>query len=135
VVLAVVAVVIANTLLMAVFERTREMGILAALGMKGRQIMAMFVLEAGALAVVGVILGVILGSLGVYYLATVGWHIGEMAAVATSEVAYGETIYARFDWSDTIILSLASLVITLVASLYPAWFAARMEPIDALRAQ
>jgi ABC-type antimicrobial peptide transport system permease subunit len=130
----VVAVVIANTLLMSVFERTREMGILAALGMKGRQIMAMFVLEAGTLGVIGIILGVILGSLGVYYLATVGWHIGELATMATSEVAYGETMYASFAWSDTITLSIASLVITLLASLYPAWFAARMEPIDALRA-
>jgi ABC-type lipoprotein release transport system permease subunit len=134
VVLAVVAVVIANTLLMAVFERTREMGILAALGMKGRQIMTMFVLEAGTLAVIGIIVGILLGSLGVYYLATAGWHIGEMANMATSEVAYGETIYARFAWSEMITLSLASLIITLLASLHPAWFAARMEPIDALRA-
>jgi ABC-type lipoprotein release transport system permease subunit len=134
VVLTVVAVVIANTLLMSVFERTREMGILAALGMKGRQIMAMFVLEAGTLGVIGIILGIVLGSFGVYYLATVGWHIGELATMATSEVAYGETMYACFAWYDTITLSIASLVITLLASLYPAWFAARMEPIDALRA-
>ena len=134
VVLAVVAVVIANTLLMAVFERTREMGILAALGMKGRQIMAMFVLEATTLGVIGIILGILLGSLGVYYLATQGWHIGEMATAASAEIGYSETIYARFSVSDTVSLSIAELVITLLASLYPAWFAARLEPIDALRA-
>ena len=46
----IVAVLIANTLLMAVFERVREMGILAALGMKGRQIMGMFLFEAAILA-------------------------------------------------------------------------------------
>jgi ABC-type lipoprotein release transport system permease subunit len=135
VVLAVVAVVIANTLLMSVFERTREMGILAALGMKGRQVMAMFVLEAGLLGVIGILVGILLGSLGVYYLATQGWHIGDMASMATAEVAYGETIYARFSPSDIVSLSVASLVITVLASLYPAWFAARMEPIEALRAQ
>jgi ABC-type lipoprotein release transport system permease subunit len=135
VVLAVVAVVIANTLLMSVFERTREMGILAALGMKGRQVMAMFVLEAGLLGVIGILVGILLGSLGVYYLATQGWHIGDMASIAAAEVAYGETIYARFSPSDMVSLSVASLVITLLASLYPAWFAARMEPIEALRAQ
>jgi ABC-type lipoprotein release transport system permease subunit len=135
VVLAVVAVVIANTLLMSVFERTREMGILAALGMKGRQIMAMFVMEAATLGVIGIILGILLGSLGVYYLATEGWYIGEeLATAATAEVAYGDTVYARFSVSDTVSLSIAELVITLVAALYPAWFAARMEPIDALRA-
>ena len=82
------------------------MGILAALGMKGRQILAMFVMEAGALGVIGIILGILLGSLGVYYLATEGWHIGEMANMATAEVAYGETIYASFAWSDMVSLSL-----------------------------
>ena len=135
IVLAVVAVVVANTLLMAVFERTREMGILASLGMKARQILIMFLLEAGTLGIMGIALGVMLGSLGVAYLANVGWNLGELAATAASaEIAYGSTVYAKFAPTDTIILSAASLVITLLASLYPAWIAARMEPVDALRA-
>ena len=135
VVLAVVAVVIANTLLMSVFERTREMGILAALGMKGRQVMAMFVIQAGILALAGIVIGVLLGSLGVYYLATQGLYVGEAAEMATAEVAYGEVLYARFVPAEMVQLSAAALIITLLASLYPAWFAARMEPIEALRAQ
>jgi ABC-type lipoprotein release transport system permease subunit len=134
VVLAVVAVVIANTLLMSVFERTREMGILAALGMKGRQVMAMFVIQAGILALAGIVLGLLLGSLGVYYMATEGLYVGEAAEMASAEVAYGETLYARFVPAEMAQLSIAALVITLLASLYPAWFAARMEPIQALRA-
>jgi ABC-type antimicrobial peptide transport system permease subunit len=136
VVLAVVAVVIANTLLMSVFERTREMGILAALGMKGRQILTMFVLEAGTLGLAGIALGILLGGLGVAYLATVGLPIGEAAAAgeASNVITYGNVLYARFSVSDTVSLSIASLIIMLLASLYPAWFAARLEPIDALRA-
>ena len=62
IVMLVVAVVIANTLLMAVFERVREMGILAALGMKGRQIMGMFLLEAATLGLLGIVVGVVLGT-------------------------------------------------------------------------
>ncbi len=136
VVLGVVAVIIANTLLMAVFERTREMGILAALGMKGRQILLMFVLEAGTLGLVGIALGLILGGLAVLYLATVGLPIGEAAAAgeAANVITYGNILYARFSLPDTVSLSIAELIITLLASLYPAWFAARKEPIDALRA-
>jgi len=134
VVLAVVAVVIANTLLMSVFERTREMGILAALGMKGREVMAMFVTEAGVLALLGIVLGLLLGSVGIYYLATTGIHIGDVAKAATAVVAYGETLYGRFVPEAMAQLAVAELAITLLGSLYPAWFAARMEPIEALRA-
>jgi ABC-type lipoprotein release transport system permease subunit len=134
IVLAIVAVVIANTLLMSVFERTREMGILAALGMKGRQILTMFLLEAGMLGTAGIILGILLGSLGVLYLATVGLDVGVEAGVASTSFALSSTIYARFAPSAVAGLAIAGLVITLLASLYPAWFAARMEPIDALRA-
>ncbi len=136
VVLAVVAVVIANTLLMSVFERTREMGILAALGMKGRQILVMFLLEAATLGLAGIVLGIVLGGLGVAYLATVGLPIGEAAAAgeASNIITYGNILYARFSPSDTVSLSIAELMITLLASLYPAWLAARLEPIDALRA-
>jgi len=135
VVLGIVAVVIANTLLMAVFERMREMGILAALGMKGRQILLMFVLEAATLALVGIALGNLLGGLGVAYFARFGLPIGDAAAAAsTNIIAYGNMLYARFSPSDMVWLSGLGLIITLLASLYPAWFAARMEPIDALRA-
>jgi putative ABC transport system permease protein len=136
VVLAVVAVVIANTLLMAVFERRREIGIFAALGMKGRQILTMFVLEAGTLGMAGIILGILLGGLGVAYLAKVGLAIGEAAAAgeASNMITYGNILYARFAPSAWAELSIASLIITLLASLYPAWLAARLEPIEALRA-
>ena len=135
VMLAVVAVIVANTLLMSVFERTQEMGILAALGMKGRQLVMMFLLEAGILGAMGVALGLVLGGLGVLYLATEGLHLGDMAtAVAYSEMAIPSTIYAEFAVQETLTLAIASLVITILASLYPAWVGARMEPAEALRA-
>ncbi len=135
VVLMVVAVVIANTLLMSVFERIREMGILSALGMKGREILLMFLVEAGILGGVGVVLGVILGSLGVFYLSRAGLHMGEMATMTTVSAAYGETIYARFAPAETLGVAIAAMIIILLASLYPARFAARLQPVDALRVE
>jgi len=137
IVILIVAVIIANTLLMSVFERTRELGILAALGMKGRQIMGMFLMESATLGLLGVLLGVALGSLGVYYLATVGISLGDMDVSditgTGSGFAIGTTLYGAFAWGDTVMLAAACLIIILLASLYPAWFATRKEPIDALR--
>ena len=132
IVMVIVAVVIANTLLMAVFERIREMGILAALGMKGRQIVLMFLLEAVILGLAGIVVGIVIGSAGVAYLATVGLYIGEVASSAGS-IALGSTIHATYDTATFAMLSLWTLVIIVLASLYPAWFAVHREPAEALR--
>jgi ABC-type lipoprotein release transport system permease subunit len=135
VMLAVVAVIVANTLLMSVFERTQEMGILSALGMKGGQILTMFLMEAGILGALGVLSGILLGGLGVLYLATIGLDIGDMAtAVAYSDMAIPSKIYAEFAVQETVLLSIASLALIILASLYPAWLGARMEPAEALAA-
>jgi ABC-type lipoprotein release transport system permease subunit len=134
IVILIVAVIIANTLLMAVFERVREMGILAALGMKRRQIMQMYLLEAASLGLMGVIAGVILGLIGVWYMATTGIPIGDKAAaVAGNTFALGTTMYARFDVGTFAALSVATLVIVLLAALYPARYAAHLESVEALR--
>jgi ABC-type lipoprotein release transport system permease subunit len=134
IVILIVAVIIANTLLMSVFERTRELGILAALGMKGRQIMTMILLEAGTLALLGTILGIILGTLLVWYLSFNGIDMGEDVASLAEGMAYPSVLYAKFAPGAVIGLSLAMLGIVLLAALYPARFAAKLEPAEALHA-
>jgi ABC-type lipoprotein release transport system permease subunit len=131
IVLVVVVVVVANTLLMAVFERVQEVGILSALGMRRRQIMIMFLLEAAIIALVGIVLGFALGAAGVAYLARVGIYIGD-ASSSMQGFTLGTRMYGSFDPQVAISLSLWTLALTLVASLYPAWFASRMEPVKAL---
>jgi len=131
IVMLIVAVIIANTLLMAVFERIREMGILAALGMKRRQVMQMMIFEASIIALAGVIVGVILGLLGVAFLTQNGFVMGEMAGVA-STIPMSAVLYARFAPATFAWLAVWTFIIALVASLYPAWFAARLEPVEAL---
>jgi ABC-type antimicrobial peptide transport system permease subunit len=127
------AVIVANTLLMAVFERTREIGILAALGMKRRQIMGMMLLEALILALAGVIVGVALGLGLVAYLSVNGIPLGDMGSAA-SNIALGSEMRARFVPVTFAWLAFWTLTIAVVASLYPAWFAARLEPVQALHA-
>jgi ABC-type lipoprotein release transport system permease subunit len=133
IVILIVAVLIANTLLMSVFERTRELGILAALGLKGHQIITMVLLEASTLALMGVIVGLILGVLVVWYLSFNGLYIGDDIASMVQGFAYPSTFYAKIAPADFLALSLAMLGIVLLAALYPALFAARMEPVEALK--
>jgi ABC-type lipoprotein release transport system permease subunit len=132
IVILVVAVLIANTLLMSVFERTREMGILAALGMKRRQVMVMFLFEAIILALAGIAVGLVLGFGVVAYLARVGLSIGEEAASMVEGIAIGSRMYAEFAPGQAIVLSLFMFSVVTLVSLYPAWFAARLEPVKAL---
>ena len=132
IVILVVSVLIANTLLMSVFERTREMGILAALGMKGRQIMMMFLFEAIILAVAGIAAGLVLGFAVVAYWAKVGLSFSEDAMASVEGFALGSRMYAEFAPDQAFILSLFMFVVVTLVSLYPAWYAARLEPVKAL---
>ncbi len=134
IVILVVAVLIANTLLMSVFERTREVGILASLGMKGRQIMLMVLFEAVILALLGVAAGLVLGSGVVAYLARVGIEFSADAMGSVEGMALGNTMYPAFAPSEAVTLSILMFVIVSLVSLYPAWYASRMEPVEALHA-
>lgn len=129
IVLGITATVIVNTLIMSVFERTREIGILAAMGMRGGRIMAMFFAESSLLAVGGIVMGVGLGSLLSLYVQQNGFFIGDFGITG---ILIGERIYTYLTLNDVITLSVMALVITLLAALYPARLAARLEPVEAL---
>ena len=130
IVLGITATVIVNTLVMAVFERTREIGILSAIGMKSRRIMAMFLAESSLLAVGGILMGLILGYLVVAYFTKYGFYIGNMGITG---ILIGNTIYTDLTLQDTVDLTVMAFVITLLAGIFPAVLAARMEPVEALR--
>jgi ABC-type lipoprotein release transport system permease subunit len=135
IVILIVAVIIANTLLMAVFERTREIGILSALGMKARHIRLMILVEAATLALAGIAVGILLGSIIVTYLSRTGIPIGESSSQLMGDaMTFGTTMYTSFVPADILTLSAWMLAIVLLVSLYPAWYASRMEPVVALQA-
>jgi ABC-type lipoprotein release transport system permease subunit len=129
-----VAVLIANTLLMSVFARSREIGILASLGMRSRQILGLFFVEGTLLALFGIALGWVLGLGVVAYMTYVGFSIPAETATMVEGMAFGSTIKGGFALDQFIILSLLLLVIVSLVSLYPAWYASRMEPVEALHA-
>jgi len=132
IVLAITATVVINTLIMSVFERTREIGILSAIGMKGRRIMAMFMAETTLLAIGGILVGLVLGILVVYFFSKNGFYIGNMGITG---FLMSDTIYTKLAVDDAVNLTFMAFIITLLAGLYPALLASRMEPVEALRAE
>jgi ABC-type lipoprotein release transport system permease subunit len=132
IILGVTVTVIVNTMLMAVFERTREIGILTALGMKGRQIVTLFLYEAALLALGGVAVGLLVGWALATYFGKVGIYFGDLGV---SGMIFGDRIYPYLMLQDVVRLVLTALIVTLLASYYPAQIASRMEPVDALRAE
>ncbi len=132
IVLGITATVVTNTLVMSVFERTREIGILQAIGMRARRITAQFLAEAGLIATGGVIVGILLGILINFVFSRVGYYIGNYGITG---MLIGDRLYSQLTVNDVIRLSILTYVITLVASLYPAIMASRMDPVEALHAQ
>jgi ABC-type lipoprotein release transport system permease subunit len=132
IILAITASVIVNTLIMSVYEQTREIGILSAVGMRGSRILGLFLAESAFLAVGGVILGVFLGWGGVQLFNINGFYIGNMGL---SGFLVGDTIRAQLMLDDIVNLSVLTFIVTLLAGLYPAVTASRLEPVAALRAE
>jgi ABC-type lipoprotein release transport system permease subunit len=129
IVLGVTATVIVNTLVMSVFERTREIGILAALGMRGGRIMSMFFAESCLLAFGGIAIGLAIGIPLVTWLGEVGIPIPN---IGTTAFLIGRRIYTNLSLQDGVTLSVLALMVSLLAALYPARLASRMEPVEAL---
>jgi len=132
IILAIAASVIINTLIMSVYERTREIGILSAIGMRGGRIMWLFLSESALLAVCGVVMGILLGLLGVSLFNINGFYIGNMGLTG---FMVSDTIFAKLSLDSTINLSILTFIVTLIAGLFPAIMASRLQPVEALRAE
>ncbi len=130
IILGITVTVIVNTLLMSVFERTREIGILSAIGMKGRQIIALFLAEASLLAVGGIAIGALAGWALSVYFGKVGIYFGDLGLSA--DMLFEDRIYTYLTLESAINLIITAFVFTIIASLYPARMASRMEPVEAL---
>ena len=123
---------IMNLLLMAIYERTREIGLLGALGLRPGQISLLFILEGTMMGLVGVAAGVALGLLINGLLMQVGMDYSKFSNVTSYMALINGRIYPSWGVDKLLGRGLTVAVISALATLYPAWEAAQREPAEAL---
>jgi putative ABC transport system permease protein len=124
--IAIVLISIMNVMIMAVYERIREIGTIAAIGTLPGKILSLFVLEGFCLGIVGAVVGDIVGIAIVYILniSKITFDFGQQK---------GLLLTATITPADIVTISVTVIIVSVIASLQPAFKASRMEPIKALR--
>jgi ABC-type lipoprotein release transport system permease subunit len=130
--LGIAAIGILNLLTMAVFERTREIGVLGALGLKPRQITLLFLMEGILIGVVGAVFGAILGTIINGLLGYYGIDYSQFADLTEFTALISGRIYSQLVPLKVLQHALTVAIIAAIAALYPAREAARREPAEAL---
>jgi putative ABC transport system permease protein len=128
------ALVILNTMLMAVVERTHEIGVIKSMGMRNGGVVALILVEATYIGLLGVFIGGLIGS-GLSLLAqNTGLNFTRMMEKMEFEIAFfSPIIYPKFTLGILLGAAVFCLATTLFAAIYPARKASRMEPVEALR--
>lgn len=123
---SVVLISVMNVMIMAIYERIREIGTIAAIGTIPSKILSLYVTEGLLLGILGALSGTFLGSIIVFILNL--WKIG-FSFGRQEDLLLAPTLGI----GELVTVSLLVIAVAVVASLQPAWKASRMEPIDALR--
>ncbi len=118
---------IISTLVMVVMEKTRDIAILRAMGASARSIMSIFMLQGLLVGIVGTAAGLASG-LGICHILAKYKFIS-----LPSDIYYISTLPVRVQFGDVWIVSLAAVAISFLATLYPAWYASKLNPVEALR--
>ena len=125
-----------NTMIMSVMERTREIGVLRALGFSQKDVATVFLMEAALIGIIGGILGV---SMGVVSSTVMGGIFARMFRVENPSTGFARGL--EFSYSPVITPELLgmsfifAIIVGLASGLYPALKAARMDPVQALRTE
>lgn len=131
VVFSIMAIGIVNTQLMAVFERTHEIGLLRALGMKPRQVLWMITLESAFMVGLGVLLGLALGALSIF--ATYDGIDLSAFSEGMEMIQAADILYPDYDLKGFAIFSGIIWILGILVAIWPARRAARLSPVEAMR--
>ena len=125
-IITVAAVGIVTNLIVMVITRAREIAILKAIGASDRMIRTVFILEGSIVGVVGTLLGTVLGLLGCAFLDQYKFPLD-------TNVYYLDSLPVVVEWHNVVAVVVGSLLISFLATIYPAWRAARIDPVEGLR--
>jgi putative ABC transport system permease protein len=114
---------IVTTMYTSVTERTREIGVMKAIGARDRNVLALFLTESALIGIIGASIGLVVGVLGGY---------GVLSLFALNSIAPSE-LTPYYSWNDLARVWALSLGLSVAAGLYPAWKASKLSPIVALR--
>lgn len=136
--LLIIAVAVFNlicTLVMAVNEKTADIAILRTFGATPRMIMAIFIVQGAVVGVTGTLIGIIGGVALAYNVTEIVNWIQQVFHVQflSSSVYFVNYLPSQLQWADVVKISSFALILSLLATLYPAWRASRTEPVEALR--
>ncbi len=123
---------IINTMLMAVLERIKELGMLMAVGMNKRSVFSMVVIETLMLGLIGTPIGLFLGYLTVTYFGNAGIDLSSYGE-GIEGFGMSTMLYPSLENSLYIQLAIGVFITAILGSLYPAWKAIRLKPVEAIR--
>jgi ABC-type antimicrobial peptide transport system permease subunit len=128
-----VAILILNAMLMAVFERVREFGVLKALGVEPRTVVALIAIESAIQTGIAIAVGLLLATPGLLYLERVGVDIASLAGISVMGIAM-DPIWRAAITPSVFMIPIGMLVaIVSIAVVYPALKAALIRPVEAMR--
>jgi ABC-type lipoprotein release transport system permease subunit len=119
-----------NTLVMAVFERVREIGLMLALGMRPSSVLGQIVIESLLLLSIGLVIGNVLAVASVIPLSD-GIDVS-IVGEGMEMFGYSTMLYPSLETQDVVLANVVVLILGFLASLSPAWRASRYEPVEAI---
>ena len=123
---------IINTMLMAVLERTKELGMLMAIGMNKFRVFMMILLETVMLSLVGGVCGIVLGWLLNLYFGVKGIDLGAWST-AYKSMGFDTLVYTKLSWSISFEIAIMVIMTGIIAAIYPAMKALKLKPAEAVR--
>ena len=125
---------IINTMLMVVLERTKELGMLMAIGMNRRRVYSMVMLETVCLTLVGGVIGIALSYILVTLTGISGINLTSMAE-GFNALGYASIVYPSLDFDSYVKLVIMVILTGILSAAYPAWKAIKLNPAEAIRSE